>query len=223
MKESLPLWGNQFEKEVEYFSKTDIHYFTTAIIDTINETRSISPIIYFLKSNHSEIYDNRVIAQRDSYSAINKFTGPLYQNATYPMSKDNSSFMTTVNYIMAKTKQSKTELIRKFTEQKQHLKANLALIFKMEQWRYFPRYSEEDMESGILWRILELQGKYGMWYTGSSVCFESVKSVVEYNKILVSNMKNITTARNIFDIRHLIELKRLLLSRIFKILNLYYS
>ena len=223
MKESLPLWGNQFEKEVEYFSKTDIHYFTTAIIDTINETRSISPIIYFLKSNHSEIYDNRVIAQRDSYSAINEFTGPLYQNATYPMSKDNSSFMTTVNYIMAKTKQSKTELIRKFIEQKQHLKANLALIFKMEQWRYFPRYSEEDMESGILWRILELQGKYGMWYTGSSVCFESVKSVVEYNKILVSNMKNITTARSIFDIRHLIELKRLLLSRIFKILNLYYS
>ena len=38
MKESLPLWGNQFEKEAQYFNKTDIHYFTTAIIDTIGET-----------------------------------------------------------------------------------------------------------------------------------------------------------------------------------------
>ena len=194
MKESLPLWENHFEREAEYFNKTDIHYFTTAIIDTTNETRSISPVLYFLKSNHSEIYDNRVIAQRDSYSAINEFTGPLYQNATYPISKDNSSFMTTVDYIMAKIKQSESELNRTFIEHKQRLKANRTSIFKMEQWRYFPRYSEEDMESGILWRILELQGKYGMWYTGSSVCFESVKSVVEYNKILVSNMKNITTA-----------------------------
>ena len=198
MKESLPLWGNHFEKEAEYFNKTDIHYFTTAIIDTINETRSISPVLYFLKSNHSEIYGNRVIAQRDSYGAINEFTGPLYQNATYPISKDNSNFTTTVNYIMTKIKQSKSELNRTFIENKQNLQANQISVFKMEQWRYFPRYSEEDMESGILWRILELQGKYGMWYAGSSVCFESVKSVVEYNKILVSNMKNITTAGNGF-------------------------
>ena len=33
-----------------------------------------------------------------------------------------------------------------------------------------------------------MQGKYGIWYAGSSVSFESVKSVVEYNKILTSNM-----------------------------------
>ena len=79
------------------------------------------------------------------------------------------------------------------------------------------------MESGILWRILELQGRYGMWYAGSSVRFESVKSVVEYNKILVSNMQNITTAGSIFDIRHLLELRHLMLSRIFKILNYYVS
>ena len=26
-----------------------------------------------------------------------------------------------------------------------------------------------------------------MWYAGSSVCFETVKSVTEYNKILMSN------------------------------------
>ena len=36
-----------------------------------------------------------------------------------------------------------------------------------------------------------------MWYAGSSVCFETVKSVTEYNKILMSNMeidtKNIST------------------------------
>ena len=58
----------------------------------------------------------------------------------------------------------------------------------MKTWRYFLHYSAAHMEQGYLWRILEMQGKYGMWYIGSSVSFESVKSVVEYNKLLVRNM-----------------------------------
>lgn len=45
------------------------------------------------------------------------------------------------------------------------------------------------MTKGYLWRILEMQGKYSMWYIGSSVCFESVKSVIEYNELLVRNMQ----------------------------------
>ena len=38
-----------------------------------------------------------------------------------------------------------------------------------------------------------MQGKHGIWYAGSSVSFESVKSVVEYNKILLSNMDTYQT------------------------------
>ena len=141
-----------------------------------------------MKSKSNEMYGNRIIAQRDSYATINRFTGMLYENGVYPVSEDHLNVMSTVNYIMAKTKQSQKALYRKFMEHKQYLKAKKTLILQMEQWRYFPRYSKEDIESGILWRILEMQGKYGIWYAGSSVSFESVKSVVEYNKILISNM-----------------------------------
>ena len=77
--------------------------------------------------------------------------------------------MSTVNYIIAKTKQLQKELCRKFIEHKQHLKAKKTLILQIEQWRYFPRYSKEDIESSILRRILEIQGKYGICYAGSSV------------------------------------------------------
>ena len=188
MKESLPLWDDHFGKEAEYFSKTYAHYLTTALIDTVNETSSISPITYYMKSKSNEMYGNRIIAQRDSYATINRFTGMLYENGVYPVSEDHLNVMSTVNYIMAKAKQSQKALYRKFMEHKQYLKAKKTLILQMEQWRYFPRYSKEDIESGILWRILEMQGKYGIWYAGSSVSFESVKSVAEYNKILLSNM-----------------------------------
>ena len=58
-------------------------------------------------------------------------------------------------------------------------------------WRYFPHYSSKKLTDGVLWDILEMQGRHKMWYIGSSVCFESLKSVVEYNKLLLSLMEPI--------------------------------
>ena len=62
-------------------------------------------------------------------------------------------------------------------------------VKELKTWRYFPRYSPKQMEQGVLWRILEMQGRFNMWYIGSSVCFESVKSVTEYNKLIIENME----------------------------------
>ena len=67
--------------------------------------------------------------------------------------------------------------------------ATYVSIKKVIPWRYFPRFNPQEMKEGILWDIVDMQGKHGMWYIGSSVIFESVKSVVEYNKLLVSKMK----------------------------------
>lgn len=62
-------------------------------------------------------------------------------------------------------------------------------FIKQKVWKYFPHYSSKDLTDGILWDILEMQGKYKTWYIGSSVSFESLKSVLEYNKLLLSLMK----------------------------------
>ena len=47
-----------------------------------------------------------------------------------------------------------------------------------------------------------MQGKYGMLYAGSSVIFESTKSVTEYNEILVENIVSIATKTNLSSILH---------------------
>ena len=44
------------------------------------------------------------------------------------------------------------------------------------------------MVGGRLWDIFSMQGKYRTWYLGSSVCYESVKSVMEYNKLIMRQM-----------------------------------
>jgi hypothetical protein len=48
------------------------------------------------------------------------------------------------------------------------------------------------MADGALWNIFKMQGSRRTWFAGSSVNFESVKSVFEYNKLLVSKMKYIS-------------------------------
>ena len=48
------------------------------------------------------------------------------------------------------------------------------------------------MESGRLWDVFSEQGRRGLWYCGSSVSHESIRGVMEYNKLLLRNMADTT-------------------------------
>ena len=56
-------------------------------------------------------------------------------------------------------------------------------ILRQECWDYMPMWNGEDIQKQYPWIVKdELQGKYKKtFYIGSSVCFESVLNVVEYN------------------------------------------
>ena len=103
---------------------------------------------------------------------------------------------------MSQTKLTENHLKKYIGNQERFLNATNITFIKMTQWCYFARCSANDMESGKLWRILEMQGKYGMLYAGSSVIFESAKSVTEYNEILVENIVSIATKTNLSSILH---------------------
>ena len=44
------------------------------------------------------------------------------------------------------------------------------------------------MQAGRLWDVFSVQGRSRTWYIGSSVSFESIRSVMEYNNLQVRNM-----------------------------------
>ena len=44
------------------------------------------------------------------------------------------------------------------------------------------------MTSGRPWDVVGMQGREGIWYAGSSVSFESLSAVMEYNKLLLRQM-----------------------------------
>ncbi|XP_062601050.1 uncharacterized protein LOC134262698 [Saccostrea cucullata] len=64
-------------------------------------------------------------------------------------------------------------------------KTNAHILEQIKWGYYFPRFPPKDADRGYLWDILDMQGQFNTWYIGSSVCFESMESVVEYNYLLI--------------------------------------
>ena len=189
MKTSLKYWSNkEISKERLYFSLTDPTYFTTALVDTEGVRKGPCPVDYFF-DNINKKRESSFWAQRDTFAAINDYKGLKYQNNDYPSGNDTKSIRTTITYQMSDNRESYTRMKHNLKTSLQKIGATKIHILRMKIWRYFPRYSPADIEKGYLWRVLEMQGQYGMWYIGSSVSFESVKSVIEYNKLLMKKME----------------------------------
>ena len=190
MKSSLKYWLNRTPKEQRLFSRTTTSYFTTALMDSRGVSRGQTPIDYWF-DNVLNKREHSVWAQRDSYAAVNRFEGDDYQNGLLPNGTDDQDFRTTVVYAMGKIHPTKSgkNLHSVFRKHFTAIGGKDITLRHLTTWNYFPHYSTRDVADGIIWRILEMQGDYGMWYIGSSVSFESVKSVVEYNKMIVRNMR----------------------------------
>ena len=182
---------NASQKEKKIFSKLNPAWFTTTLFDSTYGIRGSSPIDYWI-SNIENKRECLVWSQRDSYGTLNSLQGPAYQNGTLPGGPDGKFVRTGVAYQYGKRKPSVSKNKQAFYQHFRKLHASHIQIVKQKTWEYFPRFSTQEMATGVLWDILEMQGSRRTWFAGSSVIFESVKSVLEYNKLLVSKMTNVT-------------------------------
>ena len=143
----------------------------------------------YLLDNLTHKRDLTVTAVRDSYESLHRF-GSSAKNATVSaVSCNEGRSVITYQYSRIKPcrKQTRAIVYKHFKDRK----ASRVRIVEHSIWKYFPHFSAKETVGGRLWDILAIQGKYRMWYIGSSVSFESLKSVVEYNKLLVSKMRPI--------------------------------
>jgi len=72
---------------------------------------------------------------------------------------------------------------------KNGLNASDVDVLRTISWRYWPRWSPKEMQSGMPWHVFASQGHNKIWYAGASVSHESVRGVMEYNKLLIRQMK----------------------------------
>ncbi|XP_033763411.1 polyenoic fatty acid isomerase-like [Pecten maximus] len=174
------------KEEKSRFKKMNRYYYTTSLVDTkeINGTeRGLTPESYFADNINSKV-DGSVWVKRDSFNSLQYNTGANYTDNLYP-GADGRFDQTSVYYQFTRENPDKDELeneLREHIEQREG--AEVLNLLRVFVWDYFPQFSVADIASGITWDIFEMQGKYGMWYAGSSVYFESVKSVIEYNNLM---------------------------------------
>ena len=55
--EMKTLWKDHYGTESEYFNKTNLIFFTSAVTDIKNEIRSFSPLIFYWPSNKTKFYE----------------------------------------------------------------------------------------------------------------------------------------------------------------------
>lgn len=180
--------GNEIKEEKKMFSSMEHTYYTTSLVDVYESKRSVSPVDWWFDRIYSK-QNMAVWASRESYASTHGYHGYNYAEGKYPTGDDADKKRTSVFYQYSKKKPNKRQL-RSIL--KQHLKNYGATRSKMlyqRKWPYFERFNFRDAERGHHWKVLRLQGEHKIWFCGSSVSFESVKSVVEYNQLLVSRME----------------------------------
>lgn len=187
------------EKE---FSNLQNTWFTTTLFESKERCLSLPPIEYWM-GNIVHKRDHSVWARRHSKSAINGeewlekrglFAGLQVYVAYQKSSAINlwgpwgvpfprhyySDYMSGVSAIDAA-----------FTKQFHNGQCQYDVkVIDRKIWNYFPRFSTDKLAEGVLWKILENQGDMHTWFIGSSVIFESARSVIEYNQLMMRRMED---------------------------------
>lgn len=177
-------------RERELFTGMTNSFYTSSLIDEVGSRRSPAPEDWF----YTTILSNRtnaVWASRDSYGFLNSISGPAYQQGLNATGDDgNTAERTLVVYQYSQSDQEprsedlKAEIDIHFNA----LGATSYRIVDQNKWAYFSRFSNDQIESGNVWRVLDLQGLNRVWYIGGSTSFDSVKGCVDYNLLLINRM-----------------------------------
>jgi len=178
-----------FMKERQLFQDMVNNYYVTSLVDDEGARRAESAVNWW-SDNINSGPDMSVWGNRDAYTMFHHLNGPSYsQSLTKTGNDERKTVRTSVYYQYSHTKPTAKSL-RRILEK--HLKNEGATAFDIRaqfNWRYFTRFTEKQVEQGFLWRVLDVQGQKKVWFAGASVCFESVKSVVGYNQLLVDRME----------------------------------
>ena len=181
---------NFLHQERDLFIGMTNSYYISSLVDEVGAKRGESAVNWWLE-NIKNGRESSVWANRDSYTMFNDLNGSNYSLALTPTGNDdNRATRTSVFYqYSTQTKPWKQELKAILRNHLQKMGATEVDIIEQFPWKYFTRFTSDQItEERRIWRVMERQGKNQIWFIGASVCFESVKSVVEYNQLLMDRM-----------------------------------
>jgi len=169
-------------EEVRLFKEMHSVAYSSTLVRMRSDIRN-GPLTAFIESMQSKI-ENGVIVEVSS-------SGILLPNIGEPeaieMWDENNTDMKTTTVIQlgreAVSEKALNDIL--INHYQQNFNATDIEVLMTLTWEYFPRWSPADLNTGRHWDVFNMQGRGRTWFAGSSVSFESVKSVLEYNSLLL--------------------------------------
>ena len=183
MTELLKYTSTPNPKEYSLFHSLVPHVFVSSLMREKGTIRN-HPITYYRESLQDKI-EGAITADMDTEGTLNYCEENCLGNLSqYDEIVNTSRILTVLQLQRNHTSETKSvQMVREHYET--GFNASEIEMLSTISWEYFHKWGPEDLAKGYHWKVFEMQGLYRTWYTGASVSFESVKSVIEYNKLLL--------------------------------------
>ena len=183
MTELLKYTSTPNPKEYSLFHSLVPHVFVSSLMREKGTIRN-HPITYYRESLQDKI-EGAITLDMDTEGTLNYCEENLLGNLSqYDEMVNTSRILTVLQLQRNHTSETKSvQMVREHYET--GFNASEIEMLSTISWEYFHKWGPEDLAKGYHWKVFEIQGSYRTWYTGASVSFESVKSVIEYNKLLL--------------------------------------
>ncbi|SON59374.1 hypothetical protein MSIMFI_00857 [Mycobacterium simulans] len=172
-KQALQLLDQPTPRELDNFSG---QVFQRKYANTLVEAQNpfSGKGLIFWPENMFDHSSDRVTSIRETSAMLD----PSKNDSARSLLIVGQSYPTTVNYDPDKS----------LSELEQFLAKNgyvISDVLERQEWDYFPRFDAAAIERGAPWDAIANQGNMNTWFIGSSVSFESVDAVLEFNHFMI--------------------------------------
>ena len=186
MPEFINRHSSPSEEEIELFSTLSSHVFVATLIKEMDVIRN-RPITYYHENLDGKV-DGEVTADLNFEDELNYCEAGCESTIDdYIKERGLERIMSVVQLQREATSEVDSNEILKNHYQDNFGASNIEVL-NTKTWDYFYKWTPDELGEGIHWKVFNIQGMHKTWYAGASVCFESVKSVMEYNELLLRQM-----------------------------------
>ena len=178
--------SNPTKDEIDLFSTLSPHYVVATLMKEKGVIRNM-PVNFYQESLDKKI-DGGVAIDYNLEDALNYCdNGCAFPSNDYSKDIDKERHLTFLQFTReAMSEKQANQIAREHYEKGFNATSVNFLNTKIWTWNY--QWTPKEVAKGNHWKVFNIQGKQRTWYAGSSVSFEMVKSVMEYNELLLRQM-----------------------------------
>ena len=185
MPDLLGVLSRKTPREMNLFGGLKSHVYTASLMRSKN-TRRNSPITWY-RENLIKKIDYSVTADMEIAGTLS--LSPYFNISDYDRCTDRSRVTTVLHLSRDVPGKNHIQNVAKRFYMKNFEATDIEFLSTIS-WPYFYRWNNTDLENLNHWNVFSMQGQKRTWYAGASVSFESVKSVMEYNNLLIRQIGN---------------------------------